>query len=368
MLRMTDSSATIETLRVTLATVDRDIIRLIGDRQRLVRAIGAAKDRDTRDLRDFAQERRVLERARDAAQAYGVTPALAERVLSLLIESSLTGQEQQRVKSRSGGAGRRALVIGGAGRMGGWFVRFLAAQGYAVTVADPAAPPDGPETLADWRDSPLDEDLIVVAAPLRASRAILEQLATAQPRGVVCDVGSVKSPLRAALEGLVRAGVRATSLHPLFGPDTELLAGRHVVIVDLGVAEANEAIRALFAPTMAEVVTMDLGTHDRTMAHVLGLSHALNIAFFTVLAETGSTREALTRLSSTTFDRQLAVAAPVAMENPRLYFEIQHLNEYGPAVLDALARAVAKIREAVRGGDEEGFVALMERGREWVAG
>jgi chorismate mutase/prephenate dehydrogenase len=363
---MTHPTATIETLRALLATVDRDLIRLIGDRQRLVRAIGAAKDRETRDLRDFAQERRVLERARDAAQAYGVRPALAERILSLLIEASLAGQEEQRVRSRSGGAGRRALVIGGAGRMGSWFVRFLAAQGYEVTVADPAASP-GAETLADWRDSPLDEDLILVAAPLGATRTILEQLATARPRGVVCDIGSVKSPLRAALEGLVRAGGRASSLHPLFGPDTELLAGRHVVLVDLGVAEANEAVRALFAPTMAEVVTMDLDAHDRTMAHVLGLSHALNIAFFTVLADSGNPREALTRLSSTTFDRQLAVAAPVAMENPRLYFEIQHLNEHGLAVLDALAGAVARIRDAVREGDEEAFVALMERGRAWMA-
>jgi chorismate mutase/prephenate dehydrogenase len=362
---MTDS---LEVLRAGLAAVDRDILRAIGERQRLVREIGALKDRDTRALRDFAQERRVLERARAAAHEHGVSPGLAERILSLLIESSLTRQEQQRVATRSGGAGQRALVIGGAGRMGGWLVRFLAAQGYAVTIADPAARGEEPEVLTDWRESSLDEDLILVAAPLRGTRRILEELAATRPSGVVCDVGSVKSPLQSALAGLVRSGIRVASLHPLFGPDTELLAGRHVVLVDLGCPEANDAIRALFAPTMAEIVTMNLADHDRAMAHVLGLSHALNIAFFTVLAEAGRTREELARLSSTTFERQLAVAGPVAMENPRLYFEIQHLNRFGPAILDALADVVGRLRLAVQAGDEDGFVALMERGRAWMSG
>ena len=57
---------------------------------------------------------------------------------------------------------------------------------------------------------------------------------------------------------------------------------------------------------------MDLESHDRLIAYVLGLSHALNIAFVTVLAESGEAAPALARLSSTTFDEQLAVARKVS--------------------------------------------------------
>ena len=39
---------------------------------------------------------------------------------------------------------------------------------------------------------------------------------------------------RDAFEALVPAGVRVTSVHPMFGPDTELLSGRHVIFVDVG--------------------------------------------------------------------------------------------------------------------------------------
>ena len=83
----------------------------------------------------------------------------------------------------------------------------------------------------------------------------------------------------------------------MFGPDTELLSGRHVIFVDLGHAGALESARELFAHTMAEQVVMSLDDHDRLIAYVLGLSHALNIAFFTALAESGEAAPRLARMS-----------------------------------------------------------------------
>lgn len=354
-------------LRDAIAAVDRDLLALVARRQELARAIGALKDREASALRDFAQEKEVLGRARALAETFGVAPATGEALVRLLIESSLTVQERQRVTARGGGSGRRALVIGGSGRMGGWFAGFLASQGYAVEVADPVRPAgDGP-WRADWRTSDLAHDLIVVASPLGATAAILHELAARRPPGVVFDLGSLKSPLRDALRALVAAGVAAASVHPMFGPDTSLLSGRHVVLVDLGVPAATAAVEALFASTMATVVRMDLESHDRVVAFILGLSHALNIAFFTALADSGEPATGLARLSSTTFEAQLAVASRVAAENPRLYYEIQRLNDYGGASLAALADAVARLREVVERGDEAGFVALMERGRAYLA-
>ncbi len=180
----------------------------------------------------------------------------------------------------------------------------------------------------------------MVAAPLGATNTILGQLAARRPRGTVFDLGSLKSPLRVGLTALQEAGVAVTSLHPMFGPDTELLSGRHVIFIDLGSAEALRAARALFAATMAEQVVMSLDEHDRLIAYVLGLSHALNIAFFTALAQSGEAAPRLAQLSSTTFDAQFDIASKVAEESPELYFEIQRLNDFGAESLEALARAV----------------------------
>jgi chorismate mutase/prephenate dehydrogenase len=117
---------------------------------------------------------------------------------------------------------------------------------------------------------------------------------------------------------------------------------------------------------MVEQVVTTLDEHDRLTAYILGLSHALNIAFFTALAESGEAAPKLAKMSSSTFDAQLDVATNVAQESPDLYYEIQSLNDYGAESLEALAKAVERIRRAVLAQDHDGFVALMNRGREYL--
>jgi chorismate mutase/prephenate dehydrogenase len=368
---MTFASMTLQQLRARLDALDHQLLTLIAERQTLSREVGELKRSVGRATRDFQREREVLTQARAAAQGLGISPELAESVLRLLIRGSLTTQERMRVASGARGSGRSALVIGGGGKMGRWFVEFLASQGYQVTVADPAAsgsevPWDTAEYLADWRTGNVDQDLIVVATPLAVANQILQELAARQPRGVIFDIGSLKTPLREGIGALQRAGCRVTSLHPMFGPDTELLSGRHVIFIDVGCAEALAEVRALFAPTMAEQVTMGLDEHDRLIAYVLGLSHALNIAFFTALAGSGEAAPRLAQLSSTTYDAQVAVATRVADDNPYLYFEIQNLNDYGRESLQALRAAVEQIWQAVIAGDAERFAALMHQGRTYL--
>ena len=96
------------------------------------------------------------------------------------------------------------------------------------------------------------------------------------------------------------AGCRVTSIHPMYGPETRLLSGHHLIFCDAGVPEATESAKELFASTMVESLDMGLDDHDRMIAYVLGLSHALNIAFFTALAESGEAAPKLARMSVTT--------------------------------------------------------------------
>ena len=353
----------LDDLREALTELDGQLLELVARRQALSQQVASVKRATGRATRDFAREREVILRARNTAQRLGFPPDLAESLLRQLIQSSLATQEQARVAAQGQGTGKRALVIGGRGKMGSWFAEFLASQGFRVIIADPMGGLPGYEQLADWRDHPLDTDLIVLATPLSATAQLLLELAQRAPRGLIFDLGSLKTPLRAGLEALVKAGCRVTSLHPMFGPDTELLSGRHVIFIDLGDQAALKEAQDLFAPTMAERVVMGLDEHDRLIAYVLGLSHALNIAFFTALAESGEAAPRLAQLSSTTFDSQMDVASRVAAESPELYFEIQSLNQYGGESLLALQQAVERLVAAVKTKDGAAFAALMNRGR-----
>jgi len=359
---------TLDDLRARLNTLDRQLLELVAQRQAVVADIGRVKLDTGTGTRDFKREREVLLRARENAAAVGVSPDLGEALLQLLIRGSLTTQEQARVAAQGRGSGRTALLIGGAGKMGRWLASFLTSQGFRVVVADPAGPVEGYEHVSDWRTTALDQDIIVVATPIKLANLVLTELAARKPRGVVFDIGSLKTPLRQGLTALQTAGCKVTSIHPMFGPDTELLSGRHVLFIDLGSQAALTEAQNIFASTMAQQVVMSLDEHDRLIAYVLGLSHALNIAFFTALAESGEAAPRLAAMSSTTYDAQADIAAKVAQESPHLYFEIQNLNDYGRESLEALRAAVERICNAVSNNDQAEFTTMMQRGREYLAG
>jgi len=198
----------LDELRQRLDVLDRRLLELIGERQSTSREIARVKRATGYPTRDYAREREVILAVRSNAAELGVPADVAEAVMRVLIRSSLTTQEQASVAAGGAGSGQRALVIGGAGKIGGWFAQFLASQGFAVEVADPAG---GAGALPDWRASALDHEFIVVATPLGATDAILRELAVRKPAGVVFDVGSLKSPLRGGLEALRAAGVRVRS-------------------------------------------------------------------------------------------------------------------------------------------------------------
>ncbi|MFU8805158.1 MAG: prephenate dehydrogenase/arogenate dehydrogenase family protein [Bradymonadaceae bacterium] len=357
----------LEALRDELGGVDEELVRLVHRRQELVEEIGRTKQQSGKGTRDYAREKVVFDRARNVAEELGLDPKPIARIFEELIRASLAVQERDRLVQRGGGGGRRVLIIGGAGLMGRWFATFLDAQGYQVTVADPHGPVEGFESTEDWTALDLDPYyLVLVATPMGVANGILEELARRSPSAIVLDISSLKEPVRPGLEALVEAGVAAASLHPMFGPGADLLSGRHVVLIDLGNERALDAARALFEDTMATLVEMDLDEHDRAMAFVLGLSHAINIVFGDTLASSGHRAERLDEVSSTTFARQLAVAGEVAHENPYLYFEIQALNPYSAEILDALADSVERLRKQVTAGKETEFVDMMERRRSFL--
>ncbi len=361
---MTDDN--LASLRDRLTAVDRQLLRLAAERHELTDRIGAIKRAAGQPTRDYQREREVIELARAEAQSLGLSTDLAESLMRRLIRASLVHQEQARVSATDHGQGRAALVIGGAGKMGHWFARFLASQGFDVEIADPAGSVSGFRCVSDWRQTGLGHDLVVLATPLGTTEKILHEMADLKPEGLLIDIASLKTPVRAGLHAALAAGCRVASVHPMFGPDTELLSGRHVIFIDLGTPDSVSEVRALFEPTMVETAVMDLDEHDRLIAFVLGLSHALNIAFFSALVESGEAVPRLAEISSTTFDAQLEVSARVARESAEVYYEIQALNEHGRGALDALEQSLRRLREVIDGRNPSAFARMMERGKEYL--
>jgi len=346
--------------RQRLDAIDDGIIDLIAERQAVVTTIGEHKLQTGAPLRHYARELEVIERGMARAKSRGLSGRLAREVLELLIHHSLGNQETHQLARSDHGLGQSALVIGGAGRMGEWMSRYLDMVGYDVVIADPSARESAFKRIEDWESRINDFDLLVVAVPLRPSNTVLHRLSELKPRGLVFDIGSLKSPMRTGLEALRQAGCRVCSVHPMFGPNEIGLSGRHILFVDVGNAEAAAQARALFAHTAAERVDLSLEEHDEVMAWVLSLSHMVNIAFASTLAGSGAAVPLLQRISSSTFNAQLRVAAQVVSENPHLYFEIQQGNSKTAEVIGHFRRVLDALTDSVNLGDEPSFIQAMD--------
>jgi chorismate mutase/prephenate dehydrogenase len=353
-------------LRHRLDEIDDGIIDLIAERQAVVTTIGEHKLKTGAALRHYARELEVIERGMARAESHGLSGRLARDVLETLIHYSLGNQEKYQLARSDHGQGQTALVIGGAGRMGDWMARYLDMVGYNVDIADPSERQSAFDRIENWEAQVDNYDLVVVAVPLRPSNQVLHRLAELRPRGLLFDIGSLKSPMRSGLEALFQAGCRVCSVHPMFGPNEVGLSGRHILFVNVGNPEATSEARALFAHTAAERVDLSLEEHDEVMAWVLGLSHLVNIAFASTLAGSGEAVPLLRQISSSTFNAQLRVAAQVVSENPHLYFEIQQGNSKTEEVVGHFRKALDKLAEAVSSGNEETFTRAMEEANQRI--
>lgn len=354
-------------LRQRLDEIDTGIIDLIAERQAVVTTIGEHKLKTGLPLRHYEREREVIDRGMARAESLGLPGGVARDILETLIRHSLSNQETHKLVRSDHGQGQRALVIGGLGRMGVWMSRYLDMVGYDVDVADTAAGDTPFNRVDNWEAVVNDYDLVVVAVPLRPSNDVLLRLAALQPAGLVFDIGSLKSPMRAGLDALRAAGCRACSVHPMFGPDEIGLSGRHILFVDTGNQQALKEALALFAHTAADCVELSLEEHDEVMAWVLGLSHLVNIAFAGALAESGEAVPLLRQISSSTFNAQLEVATQVVSENPHLYYEIQQGNVNTATVTEQFRKVLNELANAVTGNDEPTFVAQMDTARQRLA-
>lgn len=351
----------LENLRRRIRNLDAALLGLVAERMELAREAGAMKRAAGLPLRDFEVEKRVLERAAEAAGGLGLAGDVARGVMSQLVEEACRVQEEAHFSAFTGEA-ESILIVGGRGKMGGWFARFLGNQGHRVRLwdlSDAGASPDLDTSLAGT-------SLALVAVSLDAVAPTIERVAASGYEGVICDIASLKAHLRAPVERARALGARVTSIHPMFGPGARTLSDKVVCLCDCGDREAMERAAALFRDTAARLVELSLEEHDRLASYVLGLSHFVNLVYSSVLERSGCSRAQLDAVASTTFRAQVATAASVVQENPSLYYSIQRLNPASPRIYREVAAATAQWARFVESGDLAGFEGAMAAGREWL--
>lgn len=354
---MTDS---VEGIRWKIEEIDNEILDLVKKRMSIALDMGHNKVEKAMPVRDLRVEEQVRDRYLARAKEVGISEAAAVELSSLLVRESVEAQARLPRPMRP----RKVLVVGGGGRMGQWFCRFFASRGHQVKVFD-SLPGKAYPNVSSLEEGVKEAEVIAVSSHISATADMLRRIFALRPKGLVFDIASVKSPLIEVLKEGADQGLLVCSVHPMFGPDASFIFARNIIICDCGSEAAVNKFMPLLNGTGANVLEMPVEEHDRVIAVVLGMSHALNLAFFGALRRSGFSYEELSRASSTTFQKQMGTSCGVAQESPNLYYEIQHLNPYNREMLEILISSLREVQEAGSDEDRSHMIRIMHEGRRY---
>ena len=337
-----------DTLLDTIHKLDEDIVRLMAERTKLAGSL------DTRSSERL--ERETEQVIADSGRKHGLEPDICTALINGAKMRAMAARSTHMTDSP-----KKVTIVGGAGKMGKWTSDFLTAIGHDVTAIDPAA--GNGLTLKDCADS----DMVIVSVPIHAADGVLRELdGICRKDALIFDLTSLKSPVIETLRKMAETR-DVCSIHPMFGPSATSIVGRNLIVCDCGNAFAVKEVTNIFGGRGCNIRVMDVEDHDMYMSYVLGLSHAVNIAFFTALDRSGIPFRDMQTVASTTFRKNLDTNASVALEDPMLYYEIQHLNQHRDEMWGLFSDAVRDLKDASLSSDPSGFVELMENGRRYFS-
>ncbi|MBC7531906.1 MAG: prephenate dehydrogenase/arogenate dehydrogenase family protein [Oligoflexus sp.] len=357
--------------RQEIRSIDSEIIRITARRMELALKIGQYKAEHQLPVKDFRVEKEIIERSREKARALGLAPDFIEDLMTLLMGHSVNEQNKlHQAKAKSPDMElKQVLVVGGLGRMGKWFSQYFQSIGFRVSIYDIKSDelPDSYQRHNDINSDLNRYELILLACPIRTSEMLLQSIAAQKPTGMVIETSSLKSPLLHGIKAMQNEGLKIASIHPMFGPDTDLLLDKNILICREKGLCSEEAASLYFHSTSANLVTIDLKDHDKEMLATLGLAHFVNLLFGITLSEQNITMSEGRKKGGSTFLHQARTACAIFSENHELYFDIQSLNPHGPNLYTNLQKVLDRLRSLVEKGDRNGFLTMMESTRQYLS-
>jgi cyclohexadieny/prephenate dehydrogenase len=191
------------------------------------------------------------------------------------------------------------LAIVGVGLLGGSLGLAAKARGLVARVVGVGRDPARLELakglgaiddhFSDLRDAIPSADLVVVCTPVDLiAQHVLDVAAFAKPGCIVTDVGSTKTAIVGALANRLPEHVAFVGSHPMAGSEkkgpahatVELFQNRATILTPTGESDprAVERLKQFWEDVGSRVILMTPGEHDRAVAQVSHVPHAVAAA------------------------------------------------------------------------------------------
>ncbi|MFQ1047588.1 bifunctional chorismate mutase/prephenate dehydrogenase [Avibacterium paragallinarum] len=343
-------------LRTEIDELDHELLHLFAKRLALVKKVGEIKHQQGLPIYVPEREAAMLQARRQEAENLGVPPDLIEDVLRRLMRESYSRENQFGFKTVNPHI-KKIVIVGGNGKLGGLFGRYLQLSGYHVENLGPNDWDKAEQILAG-------ANVVIVSVPIVNTVETIERLASyLNEEMLLTDLTSVKkAPLAKMLE--VHKGA-VVGLHPMFGPDIASMAKQVVVRCDGRFPERYQWLLDQISIWGAKIYQVDASEHDQSMTYIQALRHFATFANGLHLSKQPVDLAKLLALSSPIYRLELAMIGRLFAQDGALYADIIMDKPENLAVIESLKQSYEESLKFFEQGDKQGFIQAFNQVRDW---
>lgn len=268
----------------------------------------------------------------------------------------------------------KVAIIGGSGKMGRWFARFLLKEGKEVVITGrnqnkllEVKQQLGVEVATNV-EATKNADAVLISVSIDNFEAVVKEISPYTHAGqVIIDDTSVKVSPVETMHKYIKAGL-VLGMHPVFGPGARGVVNQNFVLTPTNEDERALAqkVKKYLEDREARVTLMTPQEHDEMMAVILGLSHFIALVSADTLVGFDKLKQ-MKQISGTTYKVLLTLIESVLSEDPQLYASL-HMSLPNMAKIEKLFQAKAKMwADIVESRDKQQFAQSMNTLREKFA-
>ena len=343
-------------LRAQIDSLDEELLQLLAKRLNVVHKIGEVKQQHGVPIYVPQRESEMLQKKREAATKLGLSPNLIEDILRRIMRESYVSENQFGFKTMNPQI-RKIVIVGGRGKLGSLFGRYLTGSGYNVVSLEQNDWPQAAQILQD-------ADVVIVSVPIANTLEVIAQLKPYLTENMLlADLTSVKrAPLEKMLE--VHHGP-VVGLHPMFGPDVASMAKQIVACCDGRFSERYQWLLQQIQMWGVKIYHVDATEHDHHMTYIQALRHFSTFVYGLYLSQQSVDLEKLLALSSPIYRLELAMVGRLFAQDAALYADIIADKPENLAVIEHLKNSYETGFAFFKNKDKAGFIAQFNQIRDW---
>jgi len=261
----------------------------------------------------------------------------------------------------------KVAILGGSGKMGQWFARFLLKEGKQVIITGrnerkllTTREQLGVDITTSNVEAIKQANVIVLSLPIDSFEQVVEQISPHMRSGqIVLDITSVKALPVEIMHRHIKTGL-VLGTHPVFGPGARDMSNQNFVLTPTNDEENSLAQKVghYVEERGAKATLMTPGEHDEMMTIVLGLSHFIAITSADTLISSEKFQR-MKEVGGTTYRVLLTLVESVISEDPELYASLQMSLPGMSRVEELFLKKSKEWADLVKSKDKQTFVQRM---------